>query len=127
MIDEIEKGQALTNENTALKEKFDELSSRRDLLSVDCEKLTDELFKRKMALEKLKEAHEELENVNFTLIAQQGSEAKNDTISPCLTCLERSKTEKGKEPIIIDDINPSVEENPAVTEELLRLKDLLDT
>ena len=81
----------------------------------------------------MKEAHEELENVNLTLIARQGSEARNDTISPCLTCLERSKTEstskqsKGKEPIIIDDTNSSGEENPTVTEELLRLKDLFET
>src|SRR3954470_20829207 len=86
-----------------------------------------------MALEKLREAHEELENVNHTLIAQQGSETKNESTSPCLTCLERSKTEsismqsKGKEPIVIDDTNPSIEENSAVTEELLRLKDLFDT
>ena len=32
-----------------------------------------------MALEKLKEAHEELENINLTLMAQQGSEVKNDS------------------------------------------------
>ena len=72
-------------------------------------------------------------NVNLTLIAQQGTKAKNDTISPCLTCLEWSKIEstskqsKGKEPIIIDDTNPSDEENLAITEELLRLKDLFET
>ena len=49
---------------------------------------------------------------------------------PCLTCLEHDKYEssrKGKGPIIIDDTNPSVEENVVVTEELLRLKDLFDT
>src|SRR3954463_1821180 len=33
LIDEIEKGQTLTNEHVALKEKFDELQSRHDLLS----------------------------------------------------------------------------------------------
>ena len=88
MIDEIEKGQTLTNEHAALKEKFDELSSWHDLLSVDYEKLTYEFLQRKMALEKLREAHEELENVNLTLIAQQDPEAKSDLVSPCLTCLE---------------------------------------
>ena len=47
--------------------------------------------------------------------------------------MERSKTEstskqsKGKESIIIDDTNPSDEENLAITEELLRLKDLFET
>src|ERR1044071_9480166 len=91
LIDEIEKGQTLTNEHPALKEKYDELSSRHDLLSVDYEKLTYEFLQRKMALEKLREANEELESVNLTLMAQQGSEAKNESTSPCLTCLERSK------------------------------------
>src|SRR3954471_16029427 len=57
LIDEIEKSQTLTNEHAALKEKFEELSSRHDLLSVDYEKLTYELLQRKMALERLKEAH----------------------------------------------------------------------
>src|SRR3954462_5009028 len=128
LIDEIEKGQTLTNEHAALKEKFEELSSRHDLLSVDYEKLTYEFLQRKMALEKLKEAHEELENVNLSLMAQQGSEANHKADSPCLTCLERSKTDcKGKAPIVIDDTNASVEENPAVTEELLRLKNLFET
>src|SRR3954463_6434000 len=128
LIDEIEKGQTLTNEHAALKEKFEELSSRHDLLSVDYEKLTYEFLQRKMALEKLKEAHEELENINLSLMAQQGSEKNHKTDSPCLTSLERSKTDsKGKAPIIIDDTNPSDEENPAVTEELLRLKNLFET
>ena len=83
-----------------------------------------------MALEKLKEAHEELENVNLTLMIQQGSEAKTDLVSTCLTCLDRNKIDplsKGKEPIVIDDTNPSDEENSIVTEELLRLKDLFET
>src|SRR3954468_2241567 len=83
-----------------------------------------------MALEKLKEAHEELENINLSLMAQQGSKAKNDSSLPCLTCLDRDKLEsahKGKGPNIIDDINPSVEENDSITEELLRLKELFDT
>src|SRR4051812_22109821 len=107
LIDEIEKSQTLKYEHDALKEKYDELSSRHDLLLVDYEKLTYEFLQRKMALEKLREAHGELKNVNLTLIAQQGSEAKDDSISPYLTCLERSKIEsisklsKGKEPIII--------------------------
>src|SRR3954464_2691292 len=107
LIDEIEKGHTLTNEHAALKEKYDELSSQHDLLSVDYEKLTYEFLQRKMTLEKLREAHEELENVNLMLIAQQGSETKNKFASLCLTCLERSKTEsiskqsKGKEPIVI--------------------------
>src|SRR3954471_633575 len=128
LIDEIEKGQTLTNEHAALKEKFEELSSRIDLLSVDYDKLTYEFLQRKMALERMKEAHEELENVNLSLMAQQGSEANHKTDSPCLTCLERSKTDsKGKAPIIIDDTNASNEENPAVTEELLRLKNLFET
>src|SRR4051812_17866972 len=66
-------------------------------------------------------------------MAQQGSEAKPESILPCLTYLDQNKTEsnskmnKGKEPIIIDDSNPSDEENSAVTEELLRLKDLFET
>src|SRR4051812_8374737 len=88
LIDEIEKGQTVTNEHAALKEKFEELSSLHDLLSVDYEKLTYEFLQRKMALKKLKEAHEELENVNLSLTAQQGSEANHKTDSPCLTCLE---------------------------------------
>ena len=90
LIDEIEQGQTLTNEHAALKEKFEEVSTRHDLLSVDYEKLTYEFLQRKMALEKLKEAHEEQENVNLTLMVQQGSEvnAKNDSVSPCLTCLD---------------------------------------
>src|SRR4051812_19228812 len=78
LIDEIEKGQTLTNEHAALKEKYDELSARHDLLSADHEKLNYEFLQRKIALEKLKEGHEELENINLTLMAQQGSEAKND-------------------------------------------------
>src|SRR4051812_41792017 len=126
----MEKGQTLTNEHAALKEKFEELSSRHDLLLADHEKLTYEFLQRKMALEKLKEAHEELENINLSLMAQQGSEAKNDSSLPCLTCLDRDRLEsahKGKGPIIIDDTNPSVEENAFVTEELLRLKDFFDT
>src|SRR3954464_10075270 len=86
LIDEIEKGQTLTNQHEALKEKYEELSSRHDLLSVDYEKLTYEFLQRKMALEKLRETHEELENVNLTLIAQQGSKTKNESTSPCLTC-----------------------------------------
>src|SRR3954471_6792091 len=56
LIDEIEKGQTLTNEHAALKEKFDELSARHDLRSTDHEKLTYEFLLRKMALEKPKEA-----------------------------------------------------------------------
>src|SRR4051812_42052145 len=91
LIDEIEKSQALTNDHAALKEKFEELSSQHGLLSVDYEKITYEFLQRKVALENLKEAHEELENVNLSLMAQQGSEAKIDSDSPCLTCLERSK------------------------------------
>src|ERR1041385_4687405 len=81
LIDEIEKGQTLTIEHVSLKEKFEELSSRHELLLVDYEKLTYEFLQSKMAPEKLKEAHEELENVNLTLITQQGSKAKNDAIS----------------------------------------------
>src|SRR4051812_18622235 len=128
LIDEIEKNQTLTNEHAALKEKVEELSSRHDLLSVDYEKLTYEFLQRKVALEKLTEAHEELENVNLSLMAQQGSEAIDKTESPCLDCLERSKTiSKGKAPIVIDDTNASDEENPAVTEELLRLKNLFES
>src|SRR4051812_16799059 len=130
LIDEIEKGQTLTNEHAALKEKYDELSARHDLLSVNHEKLNYEFLQRKIALEKLKEAHEELEKLNLTLMAQQGSDAKTDSTTPCLTFLDRDKLEsarKGKRPIVIDDTNPSVEENDNVTEELLRLKDLFDT
>src|SRR3954462_9781263 len=128
LINEMEKGQTLTNEHAALKEKFEELSSQHDRLSVDYEKITYEFLQRKMALKKLKEAHEELENVNLSLMAQQGSEANHKTDSPCLTCLERSKTDcKGKAPIVIHDTNASDEENPSVTEELLRLKYLFET
>ena len=130
LIDEMEKGQNLTNEHADHKEKFEELSSRHDLLLVDYEKLTYEFLQRKMALEKLKEAHEELENVNLTLMIQQGSKDKTDLVSPCLTCLDQNKIDplgKGKEPIVIDDTNPSDEENSAVTEEFLRLKDLFET
>src|SRR4051812_9460214 len=130
LIGEIEKGHTLTNEHAALKEKYDELSARHDLLLADHEKLNYEFLQRKIALEKLKEAHEELENINLSLMAQQGSEPKNDSSLSCLTCLDRDKLEsarKGKAPIIIDDTNPSEEENAKVTEELLRLKDLFDT
>src|SRR4051812_39058381 len=85
LIDEIKKGQTLTNEHAALKEKFEELQSRHDLLSANHEKLTYEFLQRKVALENLKEAHEELESVNLYLMAQQGYEAKPDSDSPCLT------------------------------------------
>src|SRR3954470_7389624 len=128
LIDEIEKGQTLTNAHEALKLKFDELQSRHDLLSADHEKLTYKFLQRKVALENLKEAHEELESINLTLIAQQGSEAKFVSDSPCLTCLERSNTEsRGKAPMFPDITNASVEENTAVTEELLRLKNLFES
>src|SRR3954462_5327163 len=128
LIDEIEKGQTLTNEHATLKLKFDELQSRHDLLSADHEKLTYEFIQRKVALENLKEAHEELERKNLTLMAQQVSEAKTDSDSPCLTCLERSNIDsRGKAPMFPEDTNPSIEENPAVTEELLRLKNLFET
>src|SRR4051812_27879929 len=40
LINEIEKGQTLTNEHAALKEKFEELQSRHDFLSADHENLT---------------------------------------------------------------------------------------
>src|SRR3954467_3783720 len=76
LIDEIEKGQTLTNEHEALKLKFDELQTRHNLLSADHEKLTYEFLQRKVALENLKEAYEELGSINLTLIAQQGSEEK---------------------------------------------------
>ena len=117
MIDEIEKGQTLTNEHAPLKENFDELSTRHDLISADHEKITYEFLQRKIALEKLKEAHEELEKINLSLMAQQGPDTKKDSCLPCLTCLDRDKLEsarKGKGPIIIDDTNPSVEENDIV-------------
>jgi hypothetical protein len=133
LINEIEKSQTLTNEHAALKEKYEELSTRHDLLSVDYEKLTYEFLQRKIAHEKLKEAHDELESVNLSLLVQQEARKDNDFVPPCLTCLDRSKTElsaessKENESIIIDDTNPSDEENPAVTEELLRLKDLFET
>ena len=103
----------MTNENAALKEKYDELSARHDLLLADHEKLNYEFLQRKIALEKLKEAHEELENINLTLMAQQGSEAKNDSTTPCVTCLDRDKLEsarKGKGPIVIDETCSSNEE-----------------
>src|ERR1043165_750397 len=73
LIDEIEKSQTLTNEHEALKLKFDELQSRHNLLSAGHEKLTYEFLQRKVALENLKVAHEELESINLTLMAQQGS------------------------------------------------------
>ena len=61
-------------------------------------------------------------------MAQQGSEAKPQSDSPFLTCLEQSKTNaKGKSPIVIDDTNASDEENSAVTKEILRLKDFFET
>src|SRR3954466_6142916 len=60
-------------------------------------------------------------------MAQQGSEANHKTDSPCLTCLERSKTDSKGNAIIFDDTNASDEENPAVTEELLRLKNLFES
>src|SRR3954471_24155257 len=44
LIDEIENGQTLTNEHATLKEKFEELFSRHDLLLVDYEKLTYEFL-----------------------------------------------------------------------------------
>src|SRR3954471_14169538 len=128
LIDEIEKGQTLTNEHEALKLKFEELQSRHDLVSADHENLTYEFLQRKVALENLKEAHEELESKNLTLMAQHVSEAKTDSDSPCLTCLERSNIDsRGKAPMFPEDSNPSIEENPAVTEELLRLKNLFET
>ena len=118
----------MTNEHEALKLKFDEIQSRHDLLSVDHEKITYEFLQRKVALENLKEAHEELESKNLTLMAQQGSEAKSVSDSPCLTCLERSNIDsRGKAPMFPDDTNASDEENPAVTEELLRLKNLFES
>ena len=61
-------------------------------------------------------------------MAQQGSEAKPVSNSPCLTCLERSNTDsRGKAPMFPDATNTSDEENPAVTEELLRLKNLFES
>ena len=62
-------------------------------------------------------------------MAQCGFEAKTDLVSPCLTCHDRNKIDplsKGKEPIVIDDTNASDEENSAVTEELLGLKELFE-
>ena len=50
-----------------------------------------------MAIEKLKEAHEELENVNLSLLVQQGPRDKDEFFSPCLTCLEREKIESSIE------------------------------
>src|SRR4051794_40361099 len=67
LIDEIEKGQTLTNEHAALKEKFDEIQSRHDLLSADHENLTYEFLQRKVALKNLKEAHEEIDVGNMPL------------------------------------------------------------
>src|SRR4051812_37980435 len=49
LIDEIDKSQALTNEHASLKEKFEDLSSRHDILLVDYEKLTYEFLQRKVA------------------------------------------------------------------------------
>ena len=69
LIDEMEKNQTLTNEHSALKEKYEELSTRHDLLSADYEKLTYEFLQRKMALEMLKVSHEQLENINLSLMA----------------------------------------------------------
>jgi len=109
LIDEIEKGQTLTNEHEALKLKFDEIQTRYDALSADHEKLAYEFLQRKVALENLKEAHEELESKNLTLMAQQVSEAKTDSDSPCLTCLERSNIDsRGKAPMFPEDTNPSL-------------------
>src|SRR4051812_46536513 len=54
LVDETEKGQTLTNEHAALKEKFEELQSRHDLLSADHEKLTYEFLQRIVTLENLK-------------------------------------------------------------------------
>src|SRR3954470_19380091 len=128
LIDEIEKSQTLTNEHEALKLKFDEIQTRHDILSTDHEKLAYEFLQRKVALENLKEAHEELESKNLTLVAQQVSEAKTVSDSPCLTCLEQSNIDsRGKAPMFPDDTNSSVEENPAVTEELIRLKNLFES
>src|SRR3954463_126073 len=100
LIDEIEKGQTLTNEHVTLKEKYDELYARHDLLSADHEKLNYEFLERKIALKKLKEAHEELENINLTLKAQQGSEASSVTCLTCLDCDKLESAHKGKGPII---------------------------
>ena len=128
LIDEIEKGQTLTNEHEALKLKFEELQSRHDLLSADHEKLTYEFLHRKVALENLKEVHEELESKNLTLMAQQGSEVKSVSDSPCLTCLERNNIDsRGKAPMFPNATDTSDEENPAVTKELLRLKNLFES
>src|SRR3954467_13482297 len=61
-------------------------------------------------------------------MAQQVSEAKTDSDSPFLTCLERSNIDsRGKALMFPDDTNSSVEENPADTEELLRLKNLFES
>ena len=134
LIDEMEKNQTMTNEHSALKEKFDELSTRHDLLSADYEKLTYEFLQRKIAHEKLKEAHEELENVNLTLMVQHKNSDKTESVIPCSTCLKRDKimssaeSFKGKEPIVIDvEANPLDEEKSFVTEELLGLKELFET
>ena len=128
LIDEIEKGQTLTNEHEALKLKFEDLQSRHDLLSADHEKLTYEFLQRKVALENLKEAHEDFESVNLSLMSQQGSEAKPVSDSPCLTYLERSNTDsRGKAPMFPNATNAFDEENPAITEELLRLQDLFES
>src|SRR4051812_15450204 len=64
---------------------------------------------------------------SISLMSQQGSEANHNSGSPCLTCLQQRKTDsKGKAAIVIDDTNASDEENSAVTQELLRLKDLFE-
>ena len=61
-------------------------------------------------------------------MAQQVSEAKSISDSPCLTCLERSNIDsRGKAPMFPDDTNTSIEENPVVTEELLRLKNWFES
>ena len=82
LIDEMEKNQIFTNEQAALKEKFEELSTRHDLLSADHEKLTYEFLQSKMALEKLKEAHEKLENINLSLMAQNTPGDKINFVPP---------------------------------------------
>src|ERR1043165_4844905 len=45
LIDEIERGQTLSNEHAALKEQYDELYARYDILSTDHEKLIYEFLK----------------------------------------------------------------------------------
>ena len=81
-----------------------------------------------MALKNLKEAHEELESKNLTLMAEQGYEAKPVSDSPCLTCLEQSNIDSRCKAAMFPDVtNASDEGNPAVTEELLRLKNLFES